>query len=268
MNDPSPFDELLSAHLDGETDADEAARIGADPSAPARAQALRAASEAIGAPVEPPPATVRDAAVAAALAAAPSAVSTEPTVRSLDDARRARQRRQLRVLSAAAAVLVAALAVPLLLANSDDDDAGVAGDVAAPFAEEADRASGGGAGAATTTMAMSAMSADLGAIDDEGALVAALSAQRFATADSMAALDDTATEGDESAPAAGSTAPADACLSAAEDAADALGPVFTATATYQGEPVVIYVFDTADGPRAVAVAVDGCITRAEVALPE
>lgn len=61
-----PDDEIVSAHLDGAATAEEAARVDADPALRARAAELARVAAAVAAPVEVP-ATVREAALAAAL---------------------------------------------------------------------------------------------------------------------------------------------------------------------------------------------------------
>ena len=67
MTDPF-LDELASAHLDGVTTPEEAARVAADPALQARVEALRRVRAAVS---EAPPAdpVARDAAIAAALTA-------------------------------------------------------------------------------------------------------------------------------------------------------------------------------------------------------
>ena len=75
MTDPF-LDELASAHLDGATTPEEAARIAADPSLQARVEALRQVRAALG---EVPPAdpVAREAGIAAALEAFAEATPTE-----------------------------------------------------------------------------------------------------------------------------------------------------------------------------------------------
>jgi hypothetical protein len=262
MNDHDQLDELLSARLDGEaTDADVAA-VADDPAAAvARGERLRAAASAIGAPVDPPSAGVRDAAIGAALDAfRPTA---PVVVTDLEAARRERARRRVRVLSIAAAVVVA-IAVPLVagrLADDDPDD----NDVAASFDTTGDEERAPAPGAATTAM----FALDLGEVADADALVAAVQAIG-------AEVDQTAEASTLSADAAGggaddSAGSADACLTSARRSAevgDAAAPTLTATARFAGEPVLVYVFESAGSRRAVAVAPGTCLIRADVALPD
>ena len=67
MTDPT-FDELASAHLDGATTPEEAARVAADPALQARVEELRRIRDAVAEVPSVDPAR-RDAAIAAALAA-------------------------------------------------------------------------------------------------------------------------------------------------------------------------------------------------------
>ena len=127
MTDPF-LDELASAHLDGATTPEEAARIAADPSLQARVEALRQVRAALS---EVPPAdpVAREAGIAAALEAFAEATPTErsgalpaPPVLA---PRRGLSSTALRVLGAAAAIALLALLVPVLgrLADGDDQQA-------------------------------------------------------------------------------------------------------------------------------------------------
>ncbi|MET0902255.1 MAG: hypothetical protein ABWZ52_03355, partial [Acidimicrobiales bacterium] len=115
MTDPHELDDLASAHLDGATTAEEAARVAADPVLRARVEELRAVRDAL-AQVPPVDAAVRDQAIATALSAldeddgpvAPVAPVTELTAR-----RRGRSRSVARAVSAAAVVVLLAVLVPV-----------------------------------------------------------------------------------------------------------------------------------------------------------
>src|SRR5262245_30967997 len=78
MSTPLPRDELASAYLDGEATPDERAAVERDATLLARVEELRAVRRVLAAPVPPRPAADVDAAVAAALAATPSAVPGAP----------------------------------------------------------------------------------------------------------------------------------------------------------------------------------------------
>ena len=124
MTHPDPLDELASAHLDGATTPEEAARAEADPDLLARVEALRAVRAALAvAPLVDD--ERREHAIAAALAAydeqrrAPGAVA----VGSLTPLAARRHRpspRAWRVVGAAAAVAALAALVPLLASLSSD----------------------------------------------------------------------------------------------------------------------------------------------------
>ncbi|MFN3218109.1 MAG: hypothetical protein ACE367_16560 [Acidimicrobiales bacterium] len=119
MTDPTPdaeLDELVAAYLDGEATAAERARVQGDPVLLARAEALRAVSRMVAEPVAAPDAALRDAQIAAALAASSTSpvVTAMPTNRSRSDL--------LRFASIAAAVLAILVAVPLLVSNTGSDD--------------------------------------------------------------------------------------------------------------------------------------------------
>jgi hypothetical protein len=119
MTDSTPdpeLDELVAAYLDGEATAEERARVQGDPLLLARAEQLRAVSRLVAEPVVVPDTAVRDAHIAAALAAS----STSPVVTAMPPRRNRVD--LLRFASVAAAVLAILVAVPLLLSNTGGDD--------------------------------------------------------------------------------------------------------------------------------------------------
>ena len=119
MTSPLPFDdELLSAHLDGATSADEATRIAADPAALERLAELRAARDLTATAVPPLPADDVDRLLATALDASPTA----PEVTDLAATRAGRGNRWRTVAAAAAAVVLLAIAVPVIGGLGDDGD--------------------------------------------------------------------------------------------------------------------------------------------------
>ena len=119
-----PSDELASAHLDGLTSEAEADRIAADPELLARVDRLRVTREAIRLDDGPPDRDRREIAIAAAIAAFPSAGDGAGSPASLEGARARRDARARRttLIAAAAAVALAALLVPRLA--GDDDRSG------------------------------------------------------------------------------------------------------------------------------------------------
>lgn len=114
------LDELVSAYLDGEATAEEAALVSGDASLQARVEELRAVKALVAAPVDPPSEEVRDQMVAQALA------QHTPVV-SLEKARTRWRRpgpRTTRTLLAAAVIGVVAISVVSLsqqYGGSDDD---------------------------------------------------------------------------------------------------------------------------------------------------
>jgi hypothetical protein len=121
-------DELLSAIIDGEADAETVASVNADVAASARLEQLRSAVEFVAAPIPEATPDRRSASIAAALAAAEPA----PEVSSLAAARHERaQTNKRRTISPtwmaiAAALLLFVVAVPLLLRFSPDSAESVA----------------------------------------------------------------------------------------------------------------------------------------------
>jgi hypothetical protein len=250
--DADDLDALASAHLDGATSAEEAARVAGDPALQARVEELRAVREAVAA-LPPVDTARREVAIAAALAAFAedgAAASASPplapvtSLATVTARRRPSPTRVMRVVGAAAAVVLLAALVPLLgkLGGSDDDaastaeDAGAVADTidgGAPMAE-------GGAAMPTSTTAASVELA-LGRFDDLADLVAALEEPPHAVLDAP---------GTESAGDAGADA---RCAVDRETAASGSGQVTAATATVADEPVIVLLLTDADGARSVRV---------------
>jgi hypothetical protein len=188
--DSESLDELASAYVDGEATPDEVARVDADPTLLARVAELRTVAAAVAEPVDPPPAEVRDAHIAAALAAAdePAERTGAPADLAAERAERDRHRRRLVALSVAAAVLVAVIAVPLLarLGGGGDTETATVEDRESSAAEEsgaapttlAEQDAGGEAGAGPVgegledDLALTVIA--LGSFDDEDELVRAV----------------------------------------------------------------------------------------------
>lgn len=254
-------DEAISAHLDGEATPEEAAHVDGCETCTARLAELRAASEAIGSPVDLVFAD-RDAAVAAALSAAPAS-NVVPL---------AGRRRQAppQWLAVAAALLVVVALVPLLgsLGGGGDDDSaetaatGEAADDTMAF--DAD-ASGG------SEAAMGPVDGgNVGEVDVAG--VRQLVEE--AVAPPSAALRSDEAQEEESGEGAGgaieSAAPAtDAVPAPCEDASRADFPEmgalrYRALGTYEGEEVSVLAFELpteVQRIRVVVRAVDDCAIR-------
>jgi negative regulator of sigma E activity len=262
---PDPLDELASAHLDGATTPEEAARIAADPALQARVEELRVARDALrAAAVAPVDAARRNAAVAAALAAFHEADTSHPPasapVTSLAEVatRRRTPGLALRVLGAAAVLVLVALLVPLLAGQDDDaaetadraseelqdSVADAADDGSAPAQPEGDTGSeaAGGADAPTTTFgAASDRLGYLGSFDDIDALAAAVAGGDL-----------------HLAPTSADYASALPCVEARQTAFDST-VVFAAGATVAGEPVEVAVVNGEDGARTMTVLrADSC----------
>ena len=109
-------DELISAYLDGEADAAEAARIEGDPQSRARAAELAAVVQAVAEPVEGLTPRERDRLRARAVAAAGPA-----PVQDISEAARRRRRLVLIPAAAAAGIFAVALGVMSLRSGLDDD---------------------------------------------------------------------------------------------------------------------------------------------------
>jgi hypothetical protein len=250
MTDPHDLDELATAHLDGATSPEEAARLAGDPElragVEARAEELAAVRRALAevSPVDP---VRRDTAIAAALAAydEETMASAGPTVVPLAP-RRGLSARAVRVVGAAAVILLIALLVPLLASLGDDDDetatfsetgAAIAGDAA-------EDASDGGAGEeraapSTTTRApqqtasvSTAQVVDLGTFEDLDALAAAVAAGESGPPADTAAFDSSSDE--------------DQCT-------DEPGGTLLAVAVVDGAPVLVYVFGADEGSPTLRV---------------
>jgi hypothetical protein len=241
MTDPNDFDELASAHLDGVTSPEEAARVEADPALRARVEELRVVRTALGDVPAVDPAR-RDAAIAAAVAAfgdegaerdtiSPPAAVTPLATRRLSPT-------TVRVLSAAAVVALLALLVPLLgdIGGGDDDpssesagEATVATGDAGTESDEAPQDS------ATTTLPGVARDADLGSYDDVDALADAVTTGGL---DTPAALSPQSEQHQSTYRVCGS-APATS--------------TWAGTAVVAGERVVLWVRVTPDGRQLLTV---------------
>lgn len=270
-SDPlDPLDELASAHLDGATSPDEAARVATDPELAARVERLAAAREALRAAVdEPADAARRDAAIAAALSAfaeVDQATGATAVAVPLVRPHRSRPRtRTLQVIGIAAAAVALALTVPLLdrLGSDDRDDTAsssfdATGGSLGPSLESGDGAGGGVADSASGLSGFDAATApDLGAFADLAALHGEVRAQVAGqkVSSTTAPVPATAAADGESAPERNQTcAPASA------------GVVYVARATLDGQPVTVVVRDDGAGQRTLVVLDAACATLSEAPL--
>jgi hypothetical protein len=239
MTDPHDFDELASAHLDGVTSPEEAARVEANPALLARVEELRAVRAALG-EVPAVDATRRDAAITAALAAFEEDGAGRGAVALVTPlAARRLSPTTVRVLSAAAVVAILALLVPLLSGIDGGDDDATFEATGDAIERDSDASADGPDAAAesdgsTTVLNGAAADADLGTYDDLDALAAAVTSGE---------LD------------AGSF---DAPNDQGESAVQLCAPAPTAdtragTAVVAGEPVVVWIGVTPEGRQVLTV---------------
>lgn len=250
---PSPDDHLddeqLSAGLDGERGPGHQSHLDACARCRSRSGVLAQAAALVGTPPRAPDGPDRERVIAAALAAGPgSGASGGPGTPT----RTRRRRPPPWLLPAAAVVALLAAVVALIPATADDStdealtEAGTSPDAATESEGGAalrgeEGASGGGE-----------PPADLGAVDDEAGLRAALAASDERDADQRGAE----VEGPSS------------CAAALRTARPGLGERRTAARLrWQGVPAVVGTYGTGDGAVAVVTALDDCRLLVEVAVP-
>ena len=247
-----PDDELASAHLDGATTPEEAARVESDPALLARVEVLRSVRAAVALPDRPVDPARRDAAIAAALAA----VADEDAVLSLSMAR-ARRRQKVAVRAAGLAV-AAAVAAAFALPRLDADDHRAPDVVASPEGgteADADESQVLSSELAPDDLSReSTMEINILTVEQASDLGSA------ADAASLAATAAAVLDGRSSLPAAPQPADptaANECLAALQ--ADALPVILVAVGEVAGRPVVAVVVAEPEGGRHLDVAaVDGC----------
>ena len=276
MTEPfRPDDDLVSAVLDGEATEDERARVAADPVLAARLAEFAAAADQVAALVAPRAAADRDRAITAAVAERPRRDDVVVAMRG------PHRRHSQHILAVAAAVLVVLLAAGFLIAQvgddagSDNDTAAIGSDDSASDAESASDtvAAAGDAEDGDAAAFEDTATYDLGAVANDEAVRNALVAagavnQSTLSADdggSDAVTDTTVASVPEAAPLPGGS---DDCQIRLEEADPSLdGRLVEASATFAGDPAVVYVFGTADGGRQVTVVTaDTCVTLASFPL--
>jgi anti-sigma factor RsiW len=245
-------DDALSATLDGEATPDEQAHVDACPACRARAAELRAAANLIGAPLAVVDPGARDAAIAAALVAAPTPLAGR---------RRARPPGWL--VGAAAAVVALGILVPLVNRTSrsnDGADTAASGSALSKSTESRAAQDSAASGAASPMLAPAPAGADLGAIAGDDEL-------RDRVLDALRAP---APAAPTSTTAAAASGDADPCTTAVTGRDPALGALrLDARATLDGTPVRVLVFELRAEPsdlRALAVT-DACDVRRSVTFP-
>jgi hypothetical protein len=249
MTDPHDLDDLASAHLDGATSPEEAARVAADPSVQARVEELRAAREAVSElpPIDP---ERRDAAIAAALAAfeddARAASALRGTAVTPLAPRRTVSAPARRLLGAAAVIALLALVVPMLLSSTGDDDEAMSfdstGDAISGAGTDGGAEAAGDSASTTTALSPTDTALRLGSYDDLDQLADAVAAGAL---DGRGGALFGPTEED-----GGSELRACAPVVADVDAV-------TATAEVAGEPVVLVLRTLEGGTRLLTVLRSG-----------
>lgn len=167
------LDELVSRYLDAEATADEVARVEADPELLARAESMRAAIEAVAAPIQVPTLDL-DRIRAAAIAES----TTTAVVTDVVAARRRKLERRNRIMAVAAACVVLAVSVVAVqnLGGSDDDSFDAATESSADSSDESSDAG----------MAEEESAFDLQADDDMAEEETAMAEAEVVEADDMA----------------------------------------------------------------------------------
>jgi hypothetical protein len=277
LHPDDPLDDLASAHLDGLTSPEEAARVERDPELGARVAAFAEARAALRADTGPVDAARRDAAVAAAVAAFdPQAGGA--TVTPLSAARGRPSPRRLAVLAVAAAVAAIAVLVPVLARQGDDGSTTTAAEAPGTAAkrsaddatENAPMAAPGAGGGNQSQLTVAADAAtDLGTFPGVTDLAASVRARLAAAPMSDTAMS-TTTVG---LPGATTTVPSDAeqaCIAQVTDAAAGSGGlvVLSGTAEVDGRSVVAVVSEAPDGARTLHVVdpAAGCAAVDDVTL--
>jgi hypothetical protein len=249
--------------------------VAADPVLAARLAEFAAAADQVAALVAPRAAADRDRAITAAVAERPRRDDVVVAMRG------PHRRHSQHILAVAAAVLVVLLAAGFLIAQvgddagSGNDTAAIGSDDSASDAESASDtvAAAGDAEDGDAAAFEDTATYDLGAVANDEAVRNALVAagavnQSTLSADdggSDAVTDTTVASVPEAAPVPGGS---DDCQIRLEEADPSLdGRLVEASATFAGDPAVVYVFGPADGGRQVTVVTaDTCVTLASFPL--
>lgn len=263
-NQLDPLDDIASAHLDGQTTAQEAAQVAADPALAARVATLAEIRAALQSEVTPVDDDRLESSIAAALAAFDDEVVGDPapadpgpvTSITVAAARRRVSRRGVQVIGAVAIAVLLALAVPFFRAldseSSPDEvastgEASVQGDGDGAERAEDDASAGAAADAqppeALTTFGSPSVPVDLGSFEDLDALTAAAGA--------YPSLPLAATTEDRATPT--TAAQRESSAGSCPEPPSSGTPVLTGTATLDGQPVQVFVSEDASGARTVVV---------------
>jgi anti-sigma factor RsiW len=251
------YDDALSASLDGEAAPAESAHVESCAECRARADELRAAANAIGAPLPAVDGAARDEAIRVALLSLPTHL----------ESRRTRWQPPTWAWGAAAAVLIVAVLVPVLGRNDKD-----ATNTAASGRQEKTQrsAADSSAGASTLSAPASPIDAgDLGSVDGsqlQAAVATALGGPAAATA-----APSNPYAYDQAPTTMAAASPPPPCIDELRTAQPDLGALrLVARAKLDGRPVHVLVFEVpGEHPqlRLVVAALDGCALIRSEALP-
>lgn len=230
------LDDLASAHVDGQTTREEAARVALDADLAARVERMEAGRDALR-QTEPVIDTARrEQAIAAALAAFDASGAT---VHDRADKRAwYRSRRSLQLAGIAAVVALLALAAPLLgrLDSGTNED-----QTALPVEPSPQRSTAGSASSDALAAAPTPPLTDLGPFSDLTSLADAVRAQMGGAPTSSAAESEGIPAGDGDATAC------------PEQQAGGEQVIFVALAELDGRAAVVVVREDADGRRTLVV---------------
>jgi hypothetical protein len=238
-------DELVSTVLDGEASDAEHTVVTSDPRLSARLASFERVRDAL--PVDPPPAAARATTIRTALERAASTPASDTSAR-LD---LARERRRHAIATAVAIAAAALIVVPLLaltLTSRGTESSDTAATGAAVGAASEDTSELESVGRAVAGGGVDA--GDLGVLMSTSELRATVRQALTGTTESFSGAPSSTTtpaapgvdDQRQAGPAASTSSVA--CTPAAATAASAstAGPELTATATWAGEPVFVYVF--------------------------
>lgn len=262
-------DELASAHLDGATTREDAARVASDPQLAGRVERFAMVRDALRAtPDQPVDLARRDAAIAAALdafadgpAPATGAEGTADAVALVRPTRHLPRRRTLQLIGAAAAVVLLAVAVPLLgrLGSDRRDDT----------ASSSFDATGSSLATPPEAAAEAGGTGDDGEAGGLGAFDAASPTDLGAFAD-LASLRATVRDQVQKSAASTTAAPTIAADDQSERTTCSPEPfatvVYLARAHLDDQPVTVLVREDAEGARTLVVLDAACAVVSEEPL--
>ena len=261
--------EALSAYVDGEAP-EWGDHVAGCAQCAATVEALRAVSDAVGAPVEPADPALRELALGAAL------TPPEPAPATVVPLRRRPSLPARWVVPAVAAMVLVVAGISAVLTVADRSSTRVNATAAGPAADSAKSNESLAQAPAPGSLGLAAPTTDLGDVADAATLLAR--ARPGLAAAPRAATSSGAASAATAAPASpGATIPAPAvagtrpCEEQARARQPSLGPVvYFATARRNGAPAVVLGFSTGPDPSQVTLlmlAQDGCAELLRAAGP-